>query len=327
MSNRAQRHLGRRSPTHLRVVPPPAAPPPLPRSPLREAIETDGPGAYGARELAACVGGIDALERLDIEPLLPQPFDASAVPLAHRPLVVSIHSEMQAGIDAFNRPFNSLWTTTGLPELPPPFDAEYRAIAQRILLRLATANGGALARSTPRRTAAAIAWLAFRGNQKKRGRRRPEVTADGVWRAFNVSNCATLASALHRALNLPPFDSDDNWHDLSSLWLTDTQLLHSTARVWILRARTSAMQVCETLAREAAERRPVQFLPGGKVQIKARPVVPLSALRTPDITGRHTVVAMFGDLDDPEVIALSVPDAQRLIAILQRALDQPVSAG
>jgi hypothetical protein len=103
--------------------------------------------------------------------------------------------------------------------------------------------------------------------------------------------------------------------------------LHSSARIWILRARTTASQVCETLAQQAAERRPLQFLPGGKVQIKARPVVPFGAFRTPDTTGRHTVVTMFGDLDDPEVIALSVPDARRLIAILQRALDEPVSPG
>lgn len=323
MSNRAKRHLGSRSPTLLRVVPPPAAP----RSPLREAIDTDGPGAYGARELAACVGGIDALERLDIEPLLPEPFDISAVPSANRPLVMSVHSDLRAGIDAFNRPFDSLWINTGLPELPPPLDEEYQAIAQRILLRLAAGDGGALAKSTPRRTAAAIAWLAFRGNQKKRGRRRPVVTADGIWRAFGVSNSATLAAALHRALNLPPVDSDDNWHDLSNLWLPDTQLLHSSARVWILRARTSAMQVCETLARDAAERRPMQFLPGGKVQIKARPVAPFAAFRTPDTTGRHTVVTVFGDLDDPEVFALSVPDARRLIAMLQRALDEPLTLG
>jgi hypothetical protein len=242
MSNRAKRHLGSRSPTHLRVLPPAAVAPP-PRSPLREAIETDAPGAYGGRELAACVGGIDALERLDIEPLFPEPFDVSAVPAAHRPLVMSIHSDLQAGIDTFNQPFVSLRAVVGKP-WPLPFDEEYRAIAQRILLRVAIANGRVLAKSTPRRMAAAIAWLAFRGSQKKRGRRRPAVTAEGIWRAFGVSKCATLAAALHRALNLPPVDSDDNWHDLPSLWLPDTQLLHSSARVWIVRARTSAIHVC-----------------------------------------------------------------------------------
>lgn len=321
MSNRPKRHLGRRSPTPLRIVSPVAPPP---RSILREVYETDAPGAFGVRALAECVGGIDALEQLDIEPLPVTPFDPSAVPAEHRPLVEAIHTEVLGGIEAVNRPFFALRTAMGRAELPPPFDDEYQVIAERILLRLAMADWRVLAKSAPRRTAAAIAWVAFRGSQKKRVR-KSVVTADGLWRAFGVSNCTALATTLHRALGLPRVDADDGWYDLSPLWLPDARLLHSVARLWIMRNRTTAVRVCETLALREAERRPVQYLPGGKVQIKARPVVPFSSFRAPDTTGRHTVVTVFGDLDEPEVLGLTVPDARRLVTMLQRALDAPVS--
>jgi hypothetical protein len=64
------------------------------------------------------------------------------------------------------------------------------------------------------------------------------------------------------------------------------------------------------------------------MQIRASPQVPRWSFRTVGPTGRAAViVAMADTIDGPpeelDPFALSVPDARRLITMLERALDGP----
>jgi hypothetical protein len=149
-------------------------------------------------------------------------------------------------------------------------------------------------------------------------------TADQVHRAFDFDSLAKLPQTLRTALGFGVVDPDDSW-SLSTLWLPDPQLLHSTNRRWIadhLARLPSIIEICE---QQDAARRSVQPQGDGMVQIRARPVVPRRVLRAPAEDGRLTVVAMFGEDDiDPLVLGLNVHDARRLAAMLLEALDRPL---
>ena len=120
-------------------------------------------------DLAALVGGIDALEHLDTIPLPDEPFDWSVVADTDCSFVENLLGLIDEHVERL-------------------FGVEYRTVAHRLVERIASRDPATLRSGSEVRTAAAITWLALRGNGVINGRRWP--TANGIWAMFRVSSCA-----------------------------------------------------------------------------------------------------------------------------------------
>jgi hypothetical protein len=281
---------------------------PLPRPKTSVLRDADQPGKWASgmvNDLAGLVGGIDALERLDAVQLPGDPFNWAAVADTDRAVVCDVLARID---DCVER----------------AYDIEYRTIARRLLERIAALDPNSLRRGSVVRTAAAITWLALRGNGRLDGRGWP--TADGLWAMFGVSSCAARGRSLFSSTGLTPRPGADTsvFSRMSDVWLRDPNLLHSRTRALVLQYREATIRNIEAEAAKCAEAHPIKRLPDGNLRIAARTVTPRWAIRAPTESGRALVLATFGESeDDPEVLALSVSDARHLVNLLERALDSP----
>jgi hypothetical protein len=268
---------------------------------LRQALRSGRWIASSVRSAAAAVGGLDALEQLDAEPL---PAD---------PLCMDVFGATQRAL------LHEVEVLLGAPTML--YDSEYVVIAHRILERIAVNQPGLLDRVTADRLAAAVMWLVLRGNGVLH-QRRDGLSASEVWAHFGVSNASDRGRSMYRHLGLQWTDEWSRWGRRTDTWLCDPTLLHSSARRTLIEERTSL----ETLCRRELERerlsRPFQRV-GNQVRITARPVVLSGALPSLDDDGRQIVLMMFGGtiLDPDEVLVLALDDAERLAQLLDRALE------
>jgi hypothetical protein len=272
---------------------------------LREIVRGNDWTARMIKDLCDLIGGIDALQDLDAIPLPNAGFDWAVVADADRTVVTEVLAEIDQRV--------AHW-----------FGDEYQVVAHRLLARLAAHNPSSLYRGTAVRTAAAITWLALRGNDALGGRRRP--TASTVWAVFRVSNCADRGRGLFKAIGLAPrLYSKSLFDNHSDVWLGDPSLLHSQTRASLLRRREIAIAAIEQDAVRRAEAHPLKRMADGNLLISARSVTPRWAIRAPNSAGRELVLATFGESEDePEVLALSISDARHLVALLENALGSPM---
>jgi hypothetical protein len=319
MPDRASRPSAMHRPSFLSLVTNEAA-----TSPLQAALESDGWLAHNVKELISCVGSIAAFDELDAAPILSEPLDWTWLASDVRPTVTTVATTLSERIDSLNREL--FWRAAEAGGCDPLsyIDDEHEAICFRLLAKLAARAPDVLARTTTPRTAAAILWLALRGNRTD-GRRTTEVTAKEIWTEFGVSSCARHARALHAALGFE-LVGEANFYRRADIWLASPDLLHSRNRTWLLGRRADVLQVIQRRAVERARTRAVQPMPDGTVQIRARTVTPQRALRSTMDGGRQVVVALFGADDDAEALALSVPHAHRLVTMLQNALARSATA-
>jgi hypothetical protein len=281
------------------------APTPRPPSEITLAQAAELPDWTGdmVRDVAVLVGGIEKLEALHVDPLPDEEIDWSRVADTDRDVVARV-LETIATADC--------WF----------LDAQYSTIIVRLLQRIVANDPQALHKGDPARTGAALVWLATRGNGQLG--RRGRVTAELLWYAFRVSNCAERGRSLHRVLGFAPREKDI-WGHATDVWLADPLLLHSEVRAQLLQRRQYAVTYVIAEAERRLAATPIVDLGNGKVSIKGRLVMPRWAIRAPTQNGRSTVLVTFGETnDDAEVLGLSVPDARRLVTMLQEALDSPV---
>jgi hypothetical protein len=259
--------------------------------------------ASSVSDLAGLVGGIDALEGLDDVPLRDDPFDWTLVADKDR----SVVAELLALID---------------DRVEHAFGIEYQIVTHRLLERIATHDPSSLRRGSVMRTAAALTWLALRGNGELSGRRWPSAT--GIWAMFRVSSCADRGRVLFSSTGMTPRQCRDYspFRSWSDVWLCDPLLLHSDSRMSVMEQRDATIRAIESDATGREEAHPIKRLADGNLSISARSVTPRWAIRSRNASGRALVLTTFGESeDDPEVLALSISDARHLIALLERALD------
>jgi len=189
------------------------------------------PGAPFARELthlAALVGGFDRLDGLDDTPVRSPWLDATGIAGEHPPRVELIRREIDAGLGPLvEKPTGRAdWDCLD----PPTIDDEHLAIAHRILAGLARSSPALVLGPSPKRAAAAVAWLTIIGNRRPalRPMRRP--TAATVWTAFDVASAGDVSRRLRSALPVARFDPA--WE-----WLVEPGLLHSRHRASVISDR------------------------------------------------------------------------------------------
>jgi hypothetical protein len=275
-----------------------------PPSSLRHALQSDSWYTELVSRLAAAVGGIDALELLDVEPLPDEPFDWSAVSDQDRERVVAVLGIVGSAADE-------------------RLDLEHRTIVRRILARVAANDPRPLRRCTnPTRIAAALVWLALHGNGEL-GRRMRWDALD-VWAWFGVTSCADLGRGLLAAAGLGVDPDLERYASerRRQLLLGDAAVLHSSFRAGLLVRRTDLVATIERDAQRHADSRRIVDLGNGKVELRARPVEMLWAVKAMTATGRAQVIVAFGECDDDaEVVCMTVPQAHQLRNALQQALD------
>jgi len=256
--------------------------------------------------LAELVGGLHVLERLDDEPLPIEVVDLGSV----EPGSQTRCGEILSSIDTFAA---EQWIFGRL------LDAEYRTIIARLLGRIVERSPAELQRSDPLRTAAALAWLALHGNDDLSPPHHP--SAADLWHGFGVSNAAAVGRRLHRAAGFErPSASGGRFARRPAVWLPDVALLHSRTRRGLVKLRDQLVTAIEAALERRRADAPIKDA-GGRISVSAHLTVPRWAVRAPDGDGRHAVVVTFGnDDDDVEVVGLSVPDAHRLVHMLQQAL-------
>ena len=281
-------------------------------------------GTWAGEELgrlALEVGGVDALDTLDDCPVPDEPFDWSLVTEADRDAVGAILDALEDGV--LDTPHQEFLGRFGFP-LPgvPRVDTEYRTIARRLLALIASADPRSLRKSSARRNAAAILWLAMRSNDAFDRRFR----ANDLWDMFGVSSCTTRGWELRAASGLADLDESELHRPGRQRipTLPDASLLHSSSRIRYIEARDRYIGYAETAAAERERARPIRNVGNGQMHIRARPITPRWALTAIAETGRATVMVTVGETDDDvEVLALSIPDARRLMSMIGSALAAP----
>lgn len=264
------------------------------------------------RDLAAQVGGVDVLAALDVDPLPSSRVDLAGVHPAHAGRV----RDVVEAVDHHGRRL---------------LDDEHTTIIHRLVEAVIRHDPKVLGRGEPVNTAAALTWLALRGNGELGGRRWP--TAEDIWCSFGVSSCASRGRTLFTAAGFTFVDDcSPTGQARQGVRFDDVDFLHSRTRGSLLAQRDQALRLHEdALARQQASRA-VQRVGDGKVRIQARTQVPRWSFLTLSAAGRRTVVVALADsadraLDDVEALALSVPDARRLVEMLQNTLDGPLTPG
>ncbi len=282
-------------------------PQPQPRpTTIRDALCSGDWYASYANELATLAGGIDALERLDADPLPDEPFAWPSVADRDRGFLAET---LAAADDCCER----------------RLDLEYRTIVRRLLARVATHDPRPLRRRpNATRCAAALVWLALRGNGAV-GRRRSQWSAEEVWSWFRVSSCASLGRRLLAAGEIGGVAPDGSLtpaRPRTEVRLTDVGLLHSRYRSLLLVRRAEVETVVEEAALLNPAARPITLLADGKVDLRGRPVEVLWTVKGMTSEGRAVVVLALGASDiNAELLAFSVPQARQLQSSLGHALD------
>jgi hypothetical protein len=263
---------------------------------------------HHVRQLAGLVGGIDQLEGLDDAPLAGTPFDWTAVAEVHRPVVADILGAVETR------------ATTWL-------DDEYQAVVHRLIERISVHQAEVLARGSCVRTAAALVWLALRGNgafARARG-----MQAKFLWHDFGVTSCSERGRTLYAALGLPvrPVSWQYDRNDGDDVWLAHPELLHSTARSMLVDRRQSAIEYILNQRQREADAYPIHDMGNGTLRVRGRPTDVRWVQRGTSDSGRLIVMIAVGDADSDkvdQVLALSVPNARLLVTQLEQTLAAPM---
>lgn len=280
------------------------------------------------RELASRVGSVEALASLDAEPLPECEFDWRGVADADRAATEQVLAALFE-----HAPSWAELLRPGASAYRPVWcrDPEFRTIIVRLLARAARAGTEQWARS-PRRTAAAIVWMAIAANSVTT--RAMSASAADIWRWYEVSDCRKLARSLLEAQGSAVIDPSDSsapgWQEGTQIVVRDAELLHSRFREAIVQQREIQVRVVDDVRRSRLEHADVKLLGGGDFQLRGRHVRGSWCLKSMTEEGRATVMLAVdddpssGDLAAVTLLALSVPEARNLVALLNDALDGPV---
>jgi hypothetical protein len=281
-----------------------AVPAPGPVSPLRDALGSGQWYAPMVRQLTAVVGGIDALEGLDTEPIPDEPFAWSTVLDRDRAFVAEVLEATDGSCDEW-------------------LDTEYRTIVRRLLALVASHDSRPLRRRTSAtRFAAALVWLALNGNGDVG--RRARWRAQDIWWRFGVTSCAGLGRSAHAAAGLASTD-DDEWFALlprGQLVLGEPGLLHSRFREVLVARRSRTEETVQRAAALHAAAQPIVSIGPDRLELRARPVEVLWTVKAMSTVGRAQVIVALGEPGDaPELLAFTVPQAHELRAAVSHALE------
>lgn len=278
----------------------------------------------GARvdELASRVGGIDPLMQLGAAPLPAYRLDPATAG-AHEALARAVVAAIQ---DPENLKLLAALEKAGLPPARV-VDDETATIAHRLLGRVLERQPSVLGTTKdPRRIAAALVWAAMRGSGLLgRVTSRNQRCAVDLWWSFAVNDATRLALKLVTAAGCTGL-SDRVWDSATQrhLVLGDAQLLHSRYRAELIRQRDDWIEVCRRRLDAEDNERPIRGIGGGTVCLRATQLPPMLAIKTLLPTGGLTVVVGFGhDDDDADLFALTIPQARRLVTLVERALADP----
>jgi hypothetical protein len=245
------------------------------------------------------VGDFAALVALDAEPFPDEPFDHSVVAPGDRGVVADVLRLSDAACDVL-------------------LDVEHRTIARRILARVAARDPRPLRRAVDHaRIAAALVWLAGRAGSGEFGR-RGQHQASELWDLLDVSDCSDRGRTLLRAAGLAVSPATRPFFPSSRpLPVADGALLHSSLRRVIVDDRDFLWGLDD-------ERTHGTVRDDGRC-VRAAPLTPFVARKgTVEGTGRIGIIAEFDDgTSDGWYLALSIPDAHHLVALLQHAIDEP----
>ena len=182
-------------------------------------------------QLAAQVGGADALSELDALPLIEESFDWNAIP-------DDIVAMLAAAIEELDRVCVLAW--------PGPLGAELRTACRRLLGAVALQDASVLRKiENPAKLAGAACWLVGRANNAVAG--RGPVTASALAKMFGLSSSpSSLGGRLKRVL--VTYDRRDPYNDTA---LKSPRYLVGSVREAIQREATTLMrkQVADAKAR------------------------------------------------------------------------------
>jgi len=302
----------------------------LDRAPPRTLRDVSGGDDWDGRSvdrLARLAGGLDALEGLDTAPLpLAEPFDAVGIDDADLPAVQAVLHALHE----YRPPYFDAVSRVGRAFTPSWLQGEHITIVHRLVARAAR-SGLQHWHRDPRRMAAAFVWLALGGNWAMG--RASAVSAQDIWRWYDVSECRGLARRLCVKAQLGSlYVPDDEARPLRDLQVVfgDARLLQSSFRTFLVKSRDDMARSIVLDDRRRSSQRPVHWVGHGQISFKGRQVRPLWAFKAPSTTGRTSVMVALGqstDDDDYELIGLSVPDARLLVSLVQDAVDAPSNSG
>ena len=265
------------------------------------------------RRLADQVGGIDALEDLDAEPIPDEPFSWIGVRESHRTVVEGVLAAIDTAFDA------SLDAATDVVSWSP-LDVEYRTIIRRLLARVADRDPSTLVGAAAPRIAAALTWIALSGNDElKKG---TAYSTQQLWSAFGVTNCTDRGRTLLRALDFITAEQERSWYygRHGEVVVNDARFLHSRTRASLVRQRNELITAIVQEQALGAVRHSV-VLRDDYRHTAARPITPRSAQRAAMDGERPVIAVTLGEhRHENEVVALSIHDAQRLVVMLEQAL-------
>jgi hypothetical protein len=274
-------------------------------SALRSTLNSINWLSTSVRELADLVGGIDALEDLDAEPLPDEPFNWMGVRDSHRPLVEEVLDALDAvlGTSSYS-----------------PIDVEYRTITRRLLSRVADRDPSVLSGTSATRIAAALTWIAMSGNEDlKKG---TTLSAQDLWALFGVTNTTDRGRTLYRAMDfiLPEQEWQYYSRRRSDVLLADARFMHSRNRSSLIRRRGELIRAIRQERGLGAAKHSITLM-NGYIHTEARPITPRSAQRSAADGKRPVIAVTLGERrGDNEVVALTIYDAQRLVVMLEQAL-------
>lgn len=281
-----------------------AGSPPLDtRSPLRRASESDE--FYVGRSLVDRCGSIDSVEGLTSDVLAPDPFDWSIVPAEDRAVVEVMLGLLESVCEDH-------------------LDSEYFTVMKRLIEVAAIHPEQPLrARTSPDRLAAALLWIGLVANMDRllmssRGTAR-------IWWWFDVTSCSRLARKVATTLGFRPeprFEQPVGWDQDQGVYTRNPALLTSRCRMGLIsqRERVNEM-IVEEEERRRLERPMIRS--GNQVRMRLVETDYAMAARTSLESGRQVVVlGLGGTSDDPDhLFSLSIPEARRLLAGMQCAVD------
>jgi hypothetical protein len=275
-----------------------------PTEALSRAVRLETHWGQMARELVNRVGTLADLESLDTAPHPDEPFAWSTVADRDRPFVDQVVALLD---DACGR----------------SLDVEYRTIARRLLARVLQHDPRPLRRSSrPERIACGILHAVLDANEQLGRRRRWRASDIAGW--FATSSASDNARTLVAAAALPRTYEESRWTWPQHLELPSPQLLHSSTRAGILRERSALVEAFLEEERRRAGRRPLVDVGDGRVEMRGCVADVAIVRRGEASSGQVIVVLGLAPVEpdpDLELYALSVPEARRLQAMLDDALD------
>jgi hypothetical protein len=190
-------------------------------------------------------------------------------------------------------------------------------------------NGTTVWHREPRRTAAAMVWIALAGTMAV-GYRGHALSPTDVWQWYGVGDCRVLARKICASAGFAVtkrLDAAAPYTYGLPVVLGDRALLHSSFRQWLLHEGAQWEQTLADDDRRRDAMRPLRVLDETRVMLRARQVAPMWSVKCIGDNGRATVMLALGsstDDDDYELVGMSIPDAHELARVLREALDGPI---